>query len=281
MKNKDIGIIINNEIYNISDYSSLSQLADYEFENKDLSSYTIEEVGSIPSRLYNKVSLPCTIEDALDNQNYIFDEIFDWANYVEENSHDREATEAYIELNWAWDSRSFEDSYLGYYDTEEDFAQVYIEDLSSYDLEDYFDFKKYGEELLEEFSDYTPEALAEYRQRLGLPPLDELGNESYSYGFIGDDEDGEVEGNDEYSREEIEEAEREYQRYLEDYSSEIYFASIDDDEERAKTFINEVYGGVEELSRNTLMDYFNLEDYASYLFSYDYAFEDGYVFKIN
>lgn len=279
MKSNVASIIINDTIYTISDYSSLSQLADYEFENKNLSDYTIEEIGNVPFGLYNRVSLPCTVDEALEEQENIFDTIFDWANYVEENSHDKEATEAYIELHWEWDSRGFEDSYLGYYDSEEDFAQAFIDDLSSYDLEDYFDFKKYGEDLLEEIRDYTPEALADYRRSLGLPPLDEDGNVTSSYGFIGDDEDGEVEGNDEYSREEIEEAEREYQNFLEDNGSDIYFASIEDDEERARTFINEIYGGVEELSRNTLIDYFKLEDYASDLFSYDYTFEDGYVFK--
>lgn len=64
---------------------------------------------------------------------------------------------------------------------------------------------------------------------------------------------------------------------LEDYGSEIYFASIEDDEERARAFINEVYGGIEELSRDTIINYFNIEDFAETLF-YDYSFVDGFVF---
>ena len=58
----------NNEIYEMEDYSSLESLAEIEFEDKDLSEYIIEELGNIPSRLYNRVDLPCSIESALKEQ---------------------------------------------------------------------------------------------------------------------------------------------------------------------------------------------------------------------
>lgn len=281
---EEIRVIINNKDYNMSNYSSLEDLIDTEFDNKDLSDYTIEEIGGVPSRLYNYLVLPSSLEYSLEEQKDTFDDIFNWANYVDNNPREKEATEAYINYTGSWDDDSFQEAYYGYFDSEEDFASEWLDSVGYEigDLEDYFDFERYGEEIREEFSDYTPEALASYREDLGLPPLDEeYTSSSRTYGFIGDDEDTEgIEDDSEESLddEEMERLEQEYQDYVEEHGFEIRLASIEDDYTLGEDFINDVYGGVDNLSRDTLKEYFDLEKFAINLF-YDYIFVDGYVFS--
>lgn len=284
-------IIINNETYEMEDYSSLESLAETEFEDKDLSEYIIEELGNIPSRLYNKVDLPCSLQSAIDDQSYMFDVIFDWADYVSSSRvvHSEEATEAYIDVYGSWDRHDFEDRYYGHFDSEEDFAEDYLDSISwDIDLSSYFDYDRFGEDLLSDYSDYTPEALEDYRRDLGLPPLDEDNSyddkSAHNYGFIGDDEDSdtdsELDTEDTYD-EDMENAEQEYQDFIDEHSFEIRIAGIDYDSDRADEYIREIYGSIEafeEASPDTVKDYFDLESFTRDLFS-DYTFENGYVFS--
>lgn len=286
-------IIINNEIYEMEDYSSLESLAETEFEDKDLSECIIEDLGNIPSRLYNSVDLPCSIESALEEQSYKFDTIFDWVNYVY-NSPNRipsreEATEAYIDIYLTWDRSSFEDSYMGYYDSEEDFAEDYLDSTGwDIDLSSYFDYDRFGETLLDDYSDYTPEALEDYRRSLGLPPLDEDNSydskSAHNYGFIGDDEDSDTDSEldtEETYDEDMESAEREYQDFIDEHSFEIHIAGIDYDSDRAEEYIRGVYGSIEDFEKaspDTVKDYFDLDSFTDDLFN-DYTFENGYVFS--
>lgn len=286
-------IFINNETYEMEDYSSLESLAEIEFEDKDLSEYIIEELGNIPSRLYNRVDLPCSIESALKKQSDEFDTIFDWVNYVYNNPNRipsiEEATEAYIDVYLTWDSSNFENSYMGYYDSEEDFAENYLDDIGwDTDLSSYFDYDRFGEDLLSDYSDYTPEALEDYRRDLGLPPLDEDNSyddkSAHNYGFIGDDEDSdtdsELDTEDTYD-EDMENAEQEYQDFIDEHSFEIRIAGIDYDSDRADEYIREIYGSIEafeEASPDTVKDYFDLDSFTDDLFN-DYTFENGYVFS--
>lgn len=285
MKNEEIGIIINNEVYDMSNYESLADLADTEFEGKELSDYTIEELGDVPSRLYNKVDLPCKLDDALETQ-FVFSEIFDWANYVNKYPGSKGATEAYIDLEYGWNPDRFEDTYIGYYSSEEDYAEEYLDEinyeLEENTLENYFDFERYGSDLRDSFEDYTPEALAEYREYLELPPFDEDEslNQGQIFGFIGDDEDSieSEESEDSYNEDDREEVEQEYQEFIDEHSFEIRMAGIEDNEELGRTFIDEVEGGVSHLPSNVIKDYFDIEEFARTLF-YDYSFVDGYVFS--
>lgn len=284
-------IFINNETYEMEDYSSLESLAEIEFEDKDLSEYIIEELGNIPSRLYNKVDLPCSLQSAIDDQSYIFDIIFDWADYVSRpQAHIEEATEAYIDVYDSWDRIDFEDRYYGHFDSEEDFAEDYLDGISwDIDLSDYFDYNSFGEDLLNDYSDYTPEALENYRRNLGLPPLDEdnpNGNKRVrNYGFIGDDEDEDADfepDTEEIYDEDIENAEQEYQDFIDEHSFEIRIAGIDYDSDRAEEYIREVYGSFDSFQRESpsnVHDYFDLESFARELFNNYYTFENGYVFS--
>ena len=284
-------IIINSETYEMEDYSSLESLAEIEFEDKDLSEYIIEELGNIPSRLYNRVDLPCSLQSAIDDQSYMFDIIFDWADYVSRpQAHIEEATEAYIDVYGSWDRADFEDRYYGHFDSEEDFAENYLDDIGwDIDLSSYFDYDRFGEDLLNDYSDYTPEALENYRRNLGLPPLDE--DNSYdnkrarNYGFIGDDEDEDTEfepDTEETYDEDMENAEREYQDFIDEHSFEIQISGIDYDSDRADEYIREIYGSVDAFQRESpsnVHDYFDLESFARDLFSDNYTFENGYVFS--
>lgn len=283
-------IIINSETYEMEDYSSLESLAEIEFEDKDLSEYIIEELGNIPSRLYNRVDLPCSLQSAIDDQSYMFDIIFDWADYVSRpQAHIEEATEAYIDVYGSWDRVDFEDRYYGHFDSEEDFAEDYLDGIGwDIDLSDYFDYNSFGEDLLNDYSDYTPEALENYRRNLGLPPLDE--DNSYdnkrtrNYGFIGDDEDEDADfepDTEETYDEDMENAEREYQDFIDEHSFEIRIAGMDYDSDRAEAYIREVYGSFDSFQRenpSNVEDYFDLESFARDLFNSNYTFENGYVF---
>ena len=60
-------IIIDGQKFNIADYSSLESLADIEFEGKDLSKIKVEDLEGIPYRLEYKTSIPCTLEEALED----------------------------------------------------------------------------------------------------------------------------------------------------------------------------------------------------------------------
>ena len=283
-------IIINSETYEMEDYSSIESLAEIEFEGKDLSEYIIEELGNIPSRLYNEVDLPCSLQSAIDDQSYMFDVIFDWADYVSNpSSHEEGATEAYIDIYHSWDRHDFEDRYYGHFDSEEDFAEDYLDGIGwDIDVSSYFDYDRFGEDLLYDYSDYTPEVLENYRRNLGLPPLEEDNfydnKRARNYGFIGDDEDEDTEfepDTEETYDEDIENAEQEYQDFIDEHSFEIRIAGIDYNSDRAEEYIREVYGSFEAFQRESpsnVHDYFDLESFTRDLLS-NYTFENGYVFS--
>ena len=283
-------IIIDGKEFNISDYSSLEDLVDTEFEGKDLSKIEVEDIGDIPDRLFYKTPVPCTLEEALEDTEG-FDTIFDWVDYVQDN--DEKATLAYIDNFMDWDRDHFEGTYEGYYESEEDFAEEYLAGIGwDIDLSRYFDYSKYGEMLWDDYelNYYTPEALNEYREELGLPPLDDNENPKsrkeleMAYGFIGDyTEDNEEELNMELGdSEELERAQEEYDRFVEDHSLEVYLADLDDYAEIAETYINESYGGMDYFAREedrAMRDYVDIESFARDLFYSDYSFIDGYVFN--
>lgn len=281
-------IIIDGKEFNILDYSSLKDLVDIEFEGKDLSKIEVEDFEDIPDRLYNKTPVPCTLEEALEDTES-FDTIFDWVDYVQDNNED--ATIAYIDNQWSWDRNHFEDSYEGYFNSEEDFAEEYLDEIGwDIDFSSYFDYSKYGEKIWNDYDldSYTPEALEDYREELGLPPLDD--NEDpksrkeleMAYGFIGDyTEEGEELNMELGDSEELERAQEEYDRFVEDHSLEIYLADLDDSAEIAETYINESYGGMDYFVREEdkdMRDYVDIESFTRDLF-YDYTFVDGYVFN--
>ena len=281
-------IIIDGQKFNIADYSSLESLADIEFEGKDLSKIEVADFEDIPDRLVYKTPVPCTLEEALEDIEG-FDTIFDWVDYVQDNNED--ATIAYIDYQWTWDRNHFEDSYKGYFNSEEDFAEEYLDEIGwDIDFSSYFDYSKYGEVLWNDYDldSYTPEALEDYREELGLPPLDDNENPKsrkeleMAYGFIGDyTEEGEELNMELGDSEELERAQEEYDRFVEDHSLEIYLADLDDYAEIAETYINESYGGIDYFAREEdkdMRDYVDIESFTRDLF-YDYTFVDRYVFN--
>ena len=283
-------IIIDGKEFNISDYSSLEDLVDTEFEGKDLSKIEVEDIGDIPDRLFYKTPVPCTLEEALEDTES-FDTIFDWVDYVQNNDNEEEATIAYIDNQWSWDRDHFEDTYEGYYESEEDFAENYLDNINwDTDLSNYFDYSKYGEMLWGglNLDSYTQEALEDYRQELGLPPLDDNRTPKsrkeleLSYGFIGDDIEDEEELDMELGdSEELESAKEEYDNFVDEYSFEIRLAELGDYDDVAEEYIDSCYGDIDSLEReigSDIRDYIDIESFARDLF-YDYTFVDGYVFN--
>ena len=282
-------IIIDGKEFNISDYSSLEDLVDTEFEGKDLSKIEVEDIGDIPDRLFYKTPVPCTLEEALEDTEG-FDTIFDWVDYVQDN--DEEATIAYIDNFMDWDRDHFEDTYEGYYESEEDFAENYLDNINwDTDLSNYFDYSKYGEMLWGglNLDSYTQEALEDYRQELGLPPLDDNRTPKsrkeleLSYGFIGDDIEDEKEVSDIEIRdpEELKRAQEEYDNFVDEYSFEIRLAELYDYDDIAEEYISSCYGDIDRFAREEdkdMRDYVDIESFARDLF-YDYTFVDGYVFN--
>ena len=282
-------IIIDGKEFNISDYSSLEDLVDTEFEGKDLSKIEVEDIGDIPDRLFYKTPVPCTLEEALEDTEG-FDTIFDWVDYVQDN--DEKATLAYIDNFMDWDRDHFEDTYEGYYESEEDFAEEYLDEIGwDIDLSSYFDYSKYGEMLWGglNLDSYTQEALEDYRQELGLPPLDDNRTPKsrkeleLSYGFIGDDIEDEEEVSDIEIRdpEELERAQEEYDNFVDEYSFEIRLAELGDYDDIAEEYIDSCYGDIDRFVRegdSDIRDYIDIESFARDLF-YDYTFVNGYVFN--
>ena len=282
-------IIIDGKEFDISEYSNLEDLVDTEFEGKDLSKIEVEDIGDIPDRLFYKTPVPCTLEEALEDTEG-FDMIFDWVDYVQDN--DEKATLAYIDNFMDWDRDHFEDSYEGYYESEEDFAEEYLDDIGwDIDLSNYFDYSKYGEMLWGglNLDSYTQEALEDYRQELGLPPLDDNRTPKsrkeleLSYGFIGDDIEDEEEVSDIEIRdpEELERAQEEYDDFVDEYSFEIRLAELGDYDDIAEEYISSCYGDIDRFAREEdkdMRDYVDIESFARDLF-YDYTFVDGYVFN--
>ena len=281
-------IIIDGKNFDISSYSSLEDLVDTEFEGKDLSKIEVEDIGDIPDRLFYKTPVPCTLEEALEDTEG-FDTIFDWVDYVQDN--DEKATIAYIDNFMSWDRDHFEETYEGYYESEEDFAEEYLDDIGwEIDLSRYFDYSKYGDMLWDDYDldSYTPEALENYREELGLPPLDDSENPKsrkqleMAYGFIGDDIEDEEELNMELGdSEELERAKEEYDDFVEDHSFEIRLAELGDYDDIAEEYISSYYGDIDRLAReigSDIRDFVNIESFANDLF-YDYTFVDGYVFN--
>ena len=285
-------IIIDGKKFDISEYSDLESLVDSEFEGKDLSKIEVEDFDDIPDRLANETPVPCTLEEALEDTEG-FNTIFDWVDYVQYK--DEEATIAYINNYWSWERGGFEASYEGYYNSEEEFAEEYLDDIGwDIDLSDFFDYYWYGEKVWNDYDldYYTPEALNEYREELGLPSLDDNGNPKsrkeleLSYGFIGDDiEDEDISDTEIRDPKELERAQKEYDDFVEEHSFEIYLADLDDYTEIAETYINESYGGMDYFAREEgsyIRSYVDIESFARDLFlSDDYTFVDGYVFNNN
>ena len=282
-------IIIDGKKFNILDYSNLEDLVDTEFEGKDLSKIEVEDIEAIPDSLFYKTPVPCTLEEALEDTEG-FDMIFDWVDYIQDN--DEDATLAYINNFMDWDRNHFEDTYEGYYESEEDFAENYLDEIGwDFDLSSYLDYSSFGGMIWSNYDldSYTPEALNDYREKLGLPPLDKNGNISprnrkeleLSYGFIGDDiEDEEDAVDSKLTPEEEKQAEEEYNNYIDEYSFEIRLARFDDYDEVAEEYIDS-YGSMESFIREEgiyIKDYIDIESFASDLFDYDYTFVDGYVF---
>ena len=281
-------IIIDGKEFDISEYSDLEDLVDTEFEGEDLSKIEVEDFEDIPDRLYNKTPVPCTLEEALEDT-VSFDTIFDWVDYVQDN--DEGATIAYIDDQWSWDRDHFEDTYEGYYESEEDFAEEYLAEIGwEIDLSSYFDYSKYGERLWDDYDldSYTPEALENYREELGLPSLDDNENPKsrkeleMAYGFIGDDIEDEEELDMELGdSEELESAKEEYDDFVEEHSFEIRLAELDDYDDIAEEYISSCYGDIDRFARaigSDIRDYIDIESFARDLF-YDYTFVDGYVFN--
>ena len=281
-------ITIEGKEFNILDYSSLEDLVDIEFEGEDLSKIEVEDFEDIPDRLVYKTPVPCTLEEALKDAKG-FDIIFDWVDYVQDN--DEGATIAYIDNQWTWDRDHFEETYEGYYYSEEDFAKEYLEEIGwDIDLSSYFDYSGYGEKIWNDYDldSYTPEALNDYREELGLPPLGDTKNPKsrkeleLSYGFIGDYTEDEEELDMELGDpDELERAQEKYDDFVEDHSLEVYLADLDDYAEIAETYINESYGGMDYFSREELCymkDYVDMKSFTRDLF-YDYTFVNGYVFN--
>ena len=281
-------IIIDGKEFNISDYSSLEDLVDTEFEGKDLSKIEVEDIGDIPDRLFYKTPVPCTLEEALEDTEG-FDIIFDWVDYIQDN--DEDATLAYIDNFMSWDRDHFEDSYEGHYYSEEDFAKEYLDDIGwDIDLSSYFDYSKYGERLWNDYDldYYTPEALNDYREELGLPSLDDNENPKsrkeleMTYGFIGDDIEDEEELDMELGdSEELESAKEEYDDFVEEHSFEIRLAELDDYDDIAEEYISSCYGDIDRFARaigSDIRDYVDIESFTRDLF-YDFTFVDGYVFN--
>ena len=281
-------IIIDGKEFNISDYSSLEDLVDTEFEGEDLSKIEVEDFEDIPDRLAYPV--PCTLEEALEDTEG-FDMIFDWVDYLQDNDNEEEATIAYINNYWSWDRNHFEDTYEGYYNSEEDFAEEYLDNIGwDIDLSIYFDYSKYGEMLWGglNLDSYTQEALEDYRQELGLPPLDDNRTPKsrkeleLSYGFIGDDIEDEEELDMELGdSEELESAKEEYDNFVDEYSFEIRLAELGDYDDIAEEYISSCYGDIDRFAReigSDIRDYVDIESFANDLF-YDYTFVNGYVFN--
>ena len=281
-------ITIDGKEFDISEYSNLKDLVDTEFEGGDLSKIEVEDFEDIPDKLYGKTPVPCTLEEALEDTES-FDTIFDWVDYVQDYNED--ATIAYIETYWSWERGGFEETYEGYYYSEEDFAKEYLEEIGwDIDLSSYFDYSSFGGMIWSNYDldSYTPEALNKYREELGLPSLDDNGNPKsrkeleLSYGFIGDYTEDEEELDMELGDpDELERAQAEYDRFVEDHSLEVYLADLDDYAEIAETYINESYGGMDYFAREELCymkDYVDMKSFTRDLF-YDYTFINGYVFN--
>ena len=168
---------------------------------------------------------------------------------------------------------------------------IWLAEQGDIDLSNYFDYSKYGEMLWGglNLDSYTQEALEDYRQELGLPPLDDNRTPKsrkeleLSYGFIGDDIEDEEEVSDIEIRdpEELERAQEEYDNFVDEYSFEIRLAELGDYDDIAEEYISSCYGDIDRFAReesSDIRDYVNIESFARDLF-YDYTFVDGYVFN--
>lgn len=288
-------IIIDGQEFDLSKYSSLEDLVDSEFEGKDLSKIEVDNITGVPYSLVSDTPIQCTLEEALDDTKS-FDTIWDWVDFIERYPLEEEATIAYIDNFWTWNSDSFKDSYYGYFSSQEDFAEDFLNNIGwDTDLSDFFDYEKYGEVLWDDYelNNYTQEALADYREELGLPsdydgsddlPLDFKSKKELEshYGFIGDDEEEDEEVLDDFEEDEaLQEAKEEYDRFVEDHSWEIYLAEYDYSDV-AEKYIDESWGGIGDFARENpriMKEYIDLKSFADYLFSYDYSYIDGYVFN--
>ena len=149
-------------------------------------------------------------------ESHELDLIFDWSYFVAQNEGDEssleEATLNYTFIFNTWDKDDFNDSYVGKFDSIEDFGKQYIEEhfLGYDELIGYFSYAILGHKLYDYYhlNTYTFKSLSKYRQALNLPPNGYY-YEERNGGFIGDYEDYE-----DFEYKEDEKKEKQFQDFI-------------------------------------------------------------------
>ena len=124
--------------------------------------------------------------DYLYSESYFGENAFDYCKYVAENPD-----KAYGAFNWVenfqddWDEDNFESSFIGEYNSPEDYCWQYIDDcggiseaLSRETLELYFDYESFGRDLkmdLDEEDDWERDLLDKSDYDCGEEYVDSLG----------------------------------------------------------------------------------------------------------
>lgn len=239
----------------------------------NIESFGVESIDDCILTLLNRNSFPISFKDLkkLPLYNNLLDFLYYYDYPMEGNE---ESVLAYLLItNGKWDTESYENSYFGRFSSDKALMDYWISDwdISMTELEDYWDYKKFGKAIWDDFNleFYTPEALEAKRQ--------EFEKKYYSYSFIGDysEEDGEesyVKGVDE---DRLEDAMIDF-RY--EHEMEIDLASLEDYEKIGIEYLNK-YMSYDELTRQDVNTYLRKDDYLEYLMKYKFVSYKGRYFR--
>ena len=203
--------------YSLGSYKSLEDFVNTNLPSEDEVDYSDFRIKfyKVPIYLWRHLDMnSLSLKDFLESHE--LDLIFDWSYFVAQNEGDEssleEATLNYTFIFNTWDKDDFNDSYVGKFDSIEDFGKQYIEEhfLGYDELLGYFSYAILGHKLYDyyHFNTYTFKSLSKYRQALNLPPNGYY-YEERNGGFIGDYEDYE-----DFEYREDEKKEKQFQDFI-------------------------------------------------------------------
>lgn len=238
-----------------------------------IESFGVRAIDDCILTLLNRNSFPISFKDLkkLPLYNNLLDFLYYYDYPMEGNE---ESVLAYLLItNGKWDTESYENSYFGRFSSDKALMDYWISDwdISMTELEDYWDYKKFGKAIWDDFNleFYTPEALEAKRQ--------ELEKKYYSYSFIGDysEEDGEESYTRGVDEDRLEDAMTDF-RY--EHEVEIDLASLEDYEKIGIEYLNK-YMSYDELTRQDVNTYLRKDDYLEYLMKYKFVSYNGRYFR--
>lgn len=253
-------------------YDTIESAFKCSLDKCNIESFGVEAIDDCILTLLNRNSFPISFKDF--KKLPLYKNLLDFMYYYDYPIEgDEESVVAYLYVtNGRWDTESHDNSYFGKFSSDKALMDYWLSDwdVTATELGDYWDYKKFGESIWNDFNldSYTPEALEAKRHDL---------EKKYHYSFIGDY--SEEEGEESYSMG-VDEDKLNDEMYDFEYEHEVEIdlASLGDYEEVGIEYFNK-YMRYEDLTHQDVDLFFRKDDYLVYLMKYKFASYNNRYFR--